>query len=218
MATSSPCEGWFGTSDIVTRRIFSNQSDPRVTTGDDTVVLGAAGEVLDALAGADSIIGDSGDDIVFGNDGADTLTGSGGSDFLSGGGAADIIDGGTDADILQDGDGAGDTLEGGTNDDTLDGGSGRDALNGNAGDDAFIFALGYSKDIVSSYDQGQDRVVLNEALWIATRVRTVQDVLDDFGVLSASGYKFTLDFGGGDILVLKGSLFDLGKLASDFSF
>ena len=218
MATSSPCESWFGTSDIVTRRIYTNQSDPRVTTGDDTVVLGAAGELLDALAGADSITGDSGDDIVFGNDGADTLTDQAGHDFLNGGDADDTIDGGTDADILQGGDGAGDTLEGGANDDTLDGGSGRDALNGNAGDDAFIFALGYSKDIVSGYDQGQDSVVLDEALWIATGVRTVQDVLDDFGILSASGKKFTLDFGGGDILVLKGSLFDLGTLASDFSF
>ena len=68
---------------------------------------------------------------------------------------------------------------------------------------------------VTDFEQGTDSVVLDEALWGGGL--TAQEVLDTFGSLAANGRRYTLDFGGGDVLVLKGSL-DLGTLAEDLSF
>jgi Ca2+-binding RTX toxin-like protein len=125
---------WFGTSDIVTRRIYTDQSDPRVSASADLVLLDPAGEVLDARAGNDDITGSVGDDIVFGNNGGDTLTGAGGNDFLSGGKGDDIIYGGLDDDIVEGGDGQ-DSLFGGDGNDTILGEDGADVIEGNNGDD-----------------------------------------------------------------------------------
>jgi Ca2+-binding RTX toxin-like protein len=50
-----------------------------------------ADDVIDALAGNDSLLGGAGDDILFGNAGNDTLDGGAGSDQLSGGLGNDLI-------------------------------------------------------------------------------------------------------------------------------
>ena len=172
----------------------------------DNVWGGAFNDTLTGDADANGFVGNGGDDALTGGEGDDTLTGGAGGDTLLGDDGRDLLQGGN----------SGDSLWGGIGLDTLDGGAGRDTLSGDAGADVFLFNAGYGKDTVTDHNQGTDAAVLDEALWGGGL--TAQDVLDTFGSLSANGRKVTLDFGGGDVLVLKGSLFDLGTLADDLSF
>lgn len=166
----------------------------------------ALNDSLTANAEANEFLGNGGDDGLFGGDGDDWLTGNAGADTLLGEIGSDLLEGGN----------AGDSLEGGNHGDTLDGGAGRDTMSGNNGNDMFIFASSYGRDTALDFTQGGDSVVLSDSLWAG--ILNAQQVLDTFGTLSANGRKYTLDFGGGDILVLKGSLFVLGTLADDFTF
>jgi Ca2+-binding RTX toxin-like protein len=172
----------------------------------ENVIGSALNDTLTGNDGANALTGNAGDDSLAGRGGADTLTGNAGSDTILGEDAQDLLEGGN----------GGDLIDGGGNDDTIDGGTGRDSLTGGAGDDVFLFLGGYGKDTADDYRQGKDSVVLSDALWAGSP--SVQDVLDTYGILSTSGRKFTLDFGSGDSLVLKGSSFDLLTLADDFSF
>ena len=61
------------------------------------------GDVLDAGAGNDFVIGGSGNDHLIGGEGDDQLRGRGGSDLLEGGEGNDTLDGGTGTDTLDGG-------------------------------------------------------------------------------------------------------------------
>lgn len=73
----------------------------------DFYIAESDGEIVDALAGDDILIGSEGDDTLYGGDGDDILFGLGGDDLL---------DGGADMDILVGAEGD-DTLTGGTEND-----------------------------------------------------------------------------------------------------
>ncbi|MDO6588167.1 Hint domain-containing protein, partial [Salipiger sp. 1_MG-2023] len=99
----------------------------------DTVRGGEGNDTIDGAAGDDSLAGDGGDDSLSGGDGNDTLTGGAGRDTILGGNGNDSIDGGDDADSIDGGVGN-DTLLGGAGNDTLLGGIGNDLIGG--GEDA----------------------------------------------------------------------------------
>jgi Ca2+-binding RTX toxin-like protein len=164
-------------------------------------------DTLNGDAEGNDFAGDDGDDSLTGNEGDDTLAGDKGNDILLGGADNDVLDGGKDDDVLS----------GGLQHDTLDGGKGNDSRAGGKGKDEFVFLDGYGADTVVAYAQGTDRVTLDEDLWGGGL--TVDDVLATYGTLSATGRTYTLDFGAGDILVLRSAVvFDVLTLADDFSF
>jgi Ca2+-binding RTX toxin-like protein len=208
----------------------SDTFDVSAATSAMTVTMEAFGSALGVYSGAysgsfyyienvngsafDDVITGKGDDNFFvGNDGDDMLDGGGGADTMYGSDGADTVLGGDGEDGIEGGDGA-DSMDGGRNADVLVGGGGRDTLTGGTGDDLFVFRLDGGKDTVTDFAQGKDAVALDDDLWGGGM--TLQDVLDTYGSLSANGKKFTLDFGGNDILTLKGGSFDLGTLAADF--
>ncbi len=98
------------------------------TEGDDLLVGDAGANLISALGGNDTVLGDAGND---------TLNGGSGADILSGGEGTDLLDGGDGADTLFSGAGD-DTVNGGTGDDRLvSDGSGSQAFDGGAGNDTF---------------------------------------------------------------------------------
>ncbi len=131
----------------------------QITPGNDLVTLNPNGQILQTLAGNDTVIGGNGNDAVNGNQGDDSLLGGGGIDVLLGGKGndrifgqdgndlivgdqgADFLDGGNGDDVILGGQGI-DTLIGGTGNDLLYGGKGDDFLNGGEGRDTLIGDLG----------------------------------------------------------------------------
>ena len=128
---------------------------------------------------------------------ADTLTGDDNHNFLQGRSGNDSLAGGGGDDILW-GDGAS-TDRG---DDTLIGGAGFDHLTGGAGDDLFVFADGDGTDRINDFmaGAGTDDVI---DLTGVSGVHTLSDVL---AVATDDGIDATIDFGGGDTIVLQNVL------------
>ncbi|MEE3662980.1 calcium-binding protein [Brenneria sp. g21c3] len=98
------------------------------TTGDDTAFGDDKGDVINTLAGNDTIYGLGGDDRLYGDEGDDILHGGSGNDMLTGGTGNDALYG-------NQGD---DTLYGGEGDDSLNDGEGANALYGEAGNDTLL--------------------------------------------------------------------------------
>jgi Ca2+-binding RTX toxin-like protein len=121
------------------------------TPGNDNISGDALDNIIDALAGNDTVNGNGGNDTLIGGLGNDQLLGALGNDTLIGGEGNDTligdIFGGTDND----------SLNGGAGNDTLNGGLGRDTLVGGAGDD--FYAIGSADaTITEQANQGTDRV------------------------------------------------------------
>jgi Ca2+-binding RTX toxin-like protein len=180
----------------------------------------SAANAMTGGLGSDTFTGYLGDDVLTGGGGNDTLDGGGDNDTLSGdagndrllGGAGnDVMDGGADNDILVAGAGndsltgglGNDTLYGDNGDDFIDGGAGNDLLKGGVGVDTFVFAPGYGADTIldmTSFDM------------IDLSGFTTPVTFDDFGDVLALPVVtffngFTLDFGGGDTLTIKGQTY-----------
>ncbi len=132
------------------------------TDGDDHLIFGDEGIMVDALGGNDEIITGSGNDTLIGNSGNDVLRSNSGNDTLDGGDGNDTLDGGDGADTLKGGAGA-DTLIGGSGADTLIGGNGNDVLQGGAGDDIYILDHGNHIDTIIDIG-GVDTVKLAEGI------------------------------------------------------
>ncbi|GEM_PF-2872257 len=171
---------------------------PVFTAGNDHFDLATAG-TYHALAGNDRITGSSGDDVIFGQSGRDVLRGSYGDDVLNGGGGRDVLKGGAGDDHLIGGRGH-DKLIGGGGADDLIGGRGRDTLIGGGGADRFIFRNGDGRDRVMDFVDDVDTLVLSDTLWGGGK--TVAQVIDQYASVVNGDVVF--DFGGGDVLVLKG--------------
>ncbi|WBO24461.1 calcium-binding protein [Sphingomonas abietis] len=75
------------------------------TPGADYLVGDSNANIIDGLAGDDTIMGGDGDDTLSGSDGNDTLYGGGGNDKLYGGTGDDVLSGDTGTDLLDGGDG-----------------------------------------------------------------------------------------------------------------
>ena len=161
-----------------------------------------ANVILGSLAG-NSLSGFGGDDKMAGRGGNDTLNGGSGNDVLMGNFGDDALLGSTGNDTML-GDLGADTLTGGAGADIFHGGKGNDTMRSLADgtQDTFIFNDGDGRDRVSGYVQGEDRLQLDDALWLAAHPSglTGQQVIDLYGKLNAAGTVLTLNFGGGDIL------------------
>ncbi len=142
--------------------------------------------------------GGSGDDLMLGNQAKNKLKGNGGNDTLKGASNNDTLIGGSGDDKLIGGGGK-DKLFGSGGKDKLDGGRGNDKLKGNGGNDTFVFKKGYDKDKIIGFQDNRDTIQLNDNLWNGNK--SVNKVLNQFG--SQNGNDFVLEFGGGDILIIK---------------
>ena len=177
--------------------------------GDDVMSGGADNDVMRGQGNGDTIDGDGGSDTIYGGSGNDSINGGtqnddlfgqGNNDTIRGGDGNDTISGAAGADQLF-GDAGSDSINGGSGGDLLDGGTGNDTLSGGTQADTFVFLIGYDLDRINGYEQGIDRLHLDETLWSATNPGlTAQQVIDTFGTLNGTGSILTLDFGGGDIL------------------
>ncbi|MFE8046225.1 calcium-binding protein [Brenneria goodwinii] len=98
------------------------------TTGDDTAFGDDKGDVINTLAGNDTIYGLGGDDRLSGDEGDDILHGGSGNDMLAGGTGHDTLYGNQ----------GNDALYGGNGDDSLNDGEGANTLYGEAGNDTLL--------------------------------------------------------------------------------
>lgn len=183
-------------------------------------ILNDTGETLTGDSEGRTFTADINVDNFTGGSGNENLsTGQGQNDTINGGGGNDSIQGAAGQDILF-GDAGDDIITGGTGGDRLDGGSGNDTMNGGGNDgalDTYFFGEGRDQDRVNAYEQGTDRLELDDNLWIGTNgVLTEQQVIDTFGNLNGPGTILTLDFGGGDILEVQNAAgINQGTLGAD---
>ena len=148
-------------------------------------------------------------DRLNGGIGNDTLNGGTGRDTLLGSSGKDTINGGDDNDNINAGSGA----------DVIDGGAGNDIISGTIDSqaDEFWFGVGSDSDRVNGYEQGTDKLHLDDALWGGGL--TEEQVVINFGSINAGQSAITLDFGNGDVLELRnpGNM-DLVALAADIAY
>jgi Ca2+-binding RTX toxin-like protein len=123
--------------------------------------------------------GSAGGDSLIGDDLADVLQGLGGDDWLGGRGGRDLLRGGAGNDTLFGGAGD-DTLDGGPGRDTLDGSTGNDVLTGGTGRDTFWFrGAAPGNDIITDFEAGLDRILIDPRHGPAPLVQSGADVLID---------------------------------------
>lgn len=156
-------------------------------TEKDSYMRGFTGnDTLDGRNGHDTLFGARGDDVIYGRRGIDTLVGGAGHDTLYGGGRSD-------------------TLTGGAGKDFLSGGRGNDRLTGGSGRDTFHFDESFSRDRITDFEIGRDKLHLDfagadfDSLNIhrgsgGTVIETIQGVIVLEGILpqdlSASDFMF----------------------------
>ena len=118
----------------------------------------------DTFSGIDKVIGSSFSDGLFADDSGMVLDGGAGDDLLVGGAGLDV-------------------LTGGAGSDSLEGGLGLDVLTGGAGADYFGFSRNAGPDLVTDFESGVDKIVLDYTfsalpfgtdleLWTGTEVPT----------------------------------------------
>ncbi|MDR1008590.1 MAG: hypothetical protein LBL65_08560, partial [Campylobacteraceae bacterium] len=132
----------------------------KVTEGNDYLVYGNSGYIIDALGGNDTIITGSGNDTIYGGKGIDTIDSGDGNDTIYGGDGEDTINSGNGNDIIDGGSGN-DTINAGSGNNILIGGKGDDTLNGGYDDDTYIFNRGDGRDIITD-SYGTDTISFGE--------------------------------------------------------
>ena len=116
-------------------------------------------------------------DLIRGRGGNDEFEGNGGNDTIYGDSGNDEIDGGAGKDLLW----------GGAGNDRLDGGAGNDRLWGGAGRDLFEFERGDGRDVIEDFQDGLDRIDLDDfdfrsaAQALSHAVQVGDDVRFEFG-------------------------------------
>lgn len=162
-------------------------------SGRDTIDGGGGDDLIDAGAGEDSIYGRTGRDSIAGGAGFDSIDGGGGNDTLQGGSDNDALNGGAGYDVIFGDDG----------DDLIDGGELNDILSGGAGSDIFVYAAGGDIDTLRDFvaGAGTEDVILISGFGAAfdTFAEIIAAATDD-------GVNTTIDFGAGDVLVIRGVL------------
>ncbi len=164
-------------------------------SNDDDLRGGFGRDLLSGSSGDDILRGFEGDDRLFGGGGNDTLLGNDGDDSLTGGGGVD-------------------RLKGDSGDDTLNGRFGDDSLTGGAGDDLFEFRQGHGNDTYDDFVAGAGTDDAIELIAFGTDFDTFAEII---AAASDNGNHTTIDFGGGDsILLLNVTVADLHE--NDFLF
>lgn len=133
------------------------------TPGNDSITGDALPNLIDALAGNDTVNGLGGNDTLIGGADNDFLFGADGNDILSGGLGNDQLVGDNFG-------GAGnDSLNGGAGSDTLNGGLGLDTLLGGAGDDLYSVGV-FNIPITELANEGNDIVNSSVSFTLPTNV------------------------------------------------
>jgi hypothetical protein len=109
--------------------------------GDDVLKGGAGDDLVDAGEGNDVVRLGPGQDGADGGDGRDLIAGDAGDDYLQGGRGEDTLQGGDGRDVIYGLDGR-DRLRGGAGSDYLDGGAGDDDVGGLGGRDITVGGTG----------------------------------------------------------------------------
>ena len=147
-------------------------------------------ELIDGLAGNDTIRAGDGNDTVWGNLGNDTLYGGNGADTLLGGEGND-------------------TLYGEAGNDTLTGGKGADHLEGGAGNDVYLFSFGDGNDTISNNDASANRKDILQFTDVAsTELRGIR----------RSGNHLILDYGIEDSITLINAAVNVNYQINEFKF
>lgn len=135
---------------------------------------------VNASAFNDTLTGDANRNVLEGRDGNDVLAGGGGDDILRGDGPTTPVHG----------------------NDILIGGTGNDLLTGYGGDDTFVFADGDGADTITDFvaGAGTDDVI---DLTGVSGVHTLGDVM---AIATDDGTHTTVNFGGGNTIVLQNVL------------
>jgi Ca2+-binding RTX toxin-like protein len=126
--------------------------------GNDELIGDLGDDNLDGGEGNDTINGNNGNDVLTGGEGDDFLYGDSGSDSIQAGAGNDVLIGGDDNDLLSGNDGN-DAIYGDGGNDTIFGGEGDDIINGNDGND--VITAGNGNDILYG-DMGDDILVGND--------------------------------------------------------
>lgn len=158
--------------------------------GNDLITGNKIGNVLSGQGGNDKIIAGAGADTAYGGTGRDTIKGGRGGDTIAGGKGADRLYGGAGSDVLY----------GKRGTDRLDGGAGDDGLLGGDSADKFVFRAGYDADLIYDFQINADTLALDNNLW-SGRLSAWQ-VINSFAW--DIGNDVALDFGGGDVVFLRG--------------
>lgn len=144
----------------LTLKLLAGADSAQGGLGNDRILAGGGNDVIYDSKGNDTIDGGTGNDLLGGDlGGNDSIAGGTGADTIDGGRGADRLYGNNDNDSISGGSGK-DILFGGTGNDTLNGGAGNDRLTGDAGADHFVFTGNFGRDVVSSFQRVQDRLVI----------------------------------------------------------
>lgn len=123
--------------------------------GDDMIIGGFAGDMLNGGEGNDTLLGGGGQDAIDGGEGNDMISGGDSADQITGGPGNDTIHGDSGKDTIEGGTGT-DELHGGADSDDLFGGPGPDRLFGDDGHDNLFGGSG--NDILDDRD-GRGRIL-----------------------------------------------------------
>ncbi len=196
---------------ISNNKLFGNSDDNNLSgnSGNNRLKGGSGDDRLDGGSGRDKLMGGGDNDVLRGGSGNDKLRGDGGSDKLFGHGGRDQLQGGSGNDRLVagggndklSGGGGKDKIYGGSGDDVLTGDRGTDRLNGGKGSDTFVFNDHGGRDKIVDFNaRAGDQLHLDSDLWSGSM--SVAKVIDSFADVTNGGVVF--DFGGGDVLTLRG--------------
>ena len=175
--------------------------------GRDSLFGGEGDDFLHGYRSHDSLYGGAGDDDLRGGYGKDLINGSGGNDILRGfegddrmfgGGGDDTLLGNDDNDSLTGGGGA-DRLKGDAGDDTLNGRFGADTVTGGEGDDIFEFRFGHDADTFDDFIAGAGT---DDAIMLIAFGAAFDTFAEVIAAASDNGNHTTIDFGGGDSILL----------------
>ncbi|WP_226595807.1 calcium-binding protein [Marinobacter nauticus] len=137
--------------------ISTSQINQRVAAGESS---GDFDSVVTGTSSGEQLVGGNTRDLMEGLAGDDTLFAMGGDDQLEGGAGADQLYGGNGS-----GTGSGnDTLIGGDGNDTLVGEDGDDSLAGGAGNDSYYYKAGQGVDVIDNTGGGSDGVFFLDGL------------------------------------------------------
>lgn len=181
--------------------------------GADTAYGGSKNDTIDGGGDADFINGGGGHDLLIGNNGNDVVRGAAGFDRILGGKGYDYLRGGDDGDLIEGG-ALSDTLLGEAGNDTLNGGDGADLIFAGSGVDFIVFAKGDDSDDVRDFSAGAGAGDVIRLVGFGAAFDTFAEVL---AAASDNGVDTTINFGGGDILMIRGVLVS-GLSADDFQF
>lgn len=181
--------------------------------GSDTLDGGAGRDALFGGVGNDVIDAGTGDDRVDGATGRDRALGGFGADNLIGGGGNDTLQGNNDEDRLRGGKGF-DVLEGGEGNDTLHGGDLGDVIFGQGGNDRILFALGDDTDTLRDFTAGVGAGDVIRLIGFGAAFDSFAEVL---AAATDDGIDTTINFGGGDVIVLR-NVVKTDLAADDFLF